>query len=328
MQLCCKNIYQLARRTVPVYAGLNREMSRLPDILLPYPGPLPDESIQDIVVYLRPQSNGVMVESTILRVIRDNPFYREHFEMIYLANIPGDFIVEKRIIEQHYALNLRFAREGKRLFSDTMAGIFEDHFQQPFSEAKVLGAFEALEALGMNEEQLFEIWVPEGEMIKIHGQTVKRYRDLFIVNYDIPALLKKNSQATDIFSMILRCRCSYKHIHAFVVEAGKALSKQGILISPQLYSHVFHYSKSPFEQILDGLGYVYTKEEQHVEAADLSFFAYLLKKGCSREEILEAVREPIMSFRAEDGTQREEHLFIATYERSFAEAFRIYERRN
>ena len=310
-----------------MYAELDREMSRLPDVLLPYPGPLIEDGIQDIVVYLRPQSNGVMAESTILRVISSNPLYREHFKMIYLANIPGDFIVENRIIEEHYALNLRFAREGKRLFSKSMAEIFEAHFQLPFSKARVLGAFEALEVLGMNEEELFKIWVPEREMIKIHGQTVKGYRGLFIVNYDIPALLQKNSEATDIFSMILRCRSTYRHIHAFVVEAGRALGEQGILISPLLYSHAFHYSKSPFEQILDGLGYVYGKAERHVDAADLSFFAYLLKNGCSREEILQSVHEPIMRFRAGDGTEREEHLFVATYERSFAEAYRIYQRR-
>ena len=301
-------------------------MLRLPSVLVAYPGPCVNENIQDITLYLRPESNGVKVESTILKVIREAP-YNGSFEMVYLANIPGDFIVENKIIEEHYALKLRFAREGKECFTETMARLFEQHFAVPFDEARILGACEAMKKLGLSAEELIGIWVPRKQMCEIHGQTIKKYQDFYLVNYDIPALLHKNSRNTDIFSMILRCTSSYGDIHAFVVDCSRALKEQGIISNSRLYSHVFHYSKSPFEQILDGIGYVYAEQDRHVDVAELSFFSYLISRGLGREEILEAIRRPIMLFRDAEGRVREENLFEFTYESSFPEACEKFQAR-
>ncbi len=300
-------------------------MSRLPSVLVPYPGRSPGADTQDVVLYLRPESNGVLTESTILRVIRDSPAYRDAFRMVYLANLPGDFIVERRIVEQHYALKLRLAREGKKAFTPTMVQAFQEHFHVPFHQARILGAFQALEELGLSARELFHIWVPTEEMATIHGQTVKRHGQVYVVNYDIPALLKRNSAATDVFAMVLRCTAAYRKIHEFIADAGKALNGVGILDNPRLYSHVFHYSKGPFEQVLDGLGYLYAPGGEPVPPQELSFLAYLLEHGAGKEEVLRVVREPIVQLR-QDGTVREVNLFVATYEQSYSEALATFSR--
>jgi hypothetical protein len=278
------------------------------------------------MIYLRPEANGVKVESTLLKVIRDDSLYKGSLKMVYLANIPGDFIVEKRVVEEHYALKIRFAREGRRAFTETMQKRFEGHFKVPFGEARVLGAFEAMKALDMSEEELIHIWVPLEQMTHIHGQSIKKYEEAYIVNYDIPALLLKNSPGTDIFSMILRSALPYSRFHEMIRTASLALKQEKILTNPKLYSHVFHYSKGPFEQILDSIGYVYIEGERHIDLSQICFFDYLLSGGSRKEEIIEAIRSPIMSFRTGAGDE-ERDLFTYTYEDSYAEASRKFESR-
>ena len=149
---------------------------------------------------------------------------------------------------------------------------------------------------------------------------MKRYDGHFIVNYDIPALLHKNSAQTDIFSMIIRSFLPYPRFHGLINIINHALEEAEIVSEPGLYSHVFHYSKGPFEQILDGAGYVYEEGGRHLPPAQLSFFSYLLAAGIEEGEVFRALRDPIMRFRMKDGTEQERHLLEYTYEASFTEA--------
>ena len=151
---------------------------RKPTIILPYSGPDPSGLVEDIFLYLRPESNGVQVESILMKVLRNKAEYRENAELVYLANLPGDFIIQNHVIEDHYSVNYRFACRGKSLFTPFMKERFEAHFQENFDQAIILGAFEALEYLGMNAEELFSIWVPPQEMIQINDQSIKKYKNI------------------------------------------------------------------------------------------------------------------------------------------------------
>lgn len=293
---------------------------RLPTIIIPYPGPSSDSTVQDIAIYLRPEANGVKVESTILGVIHKNAAYKKALQIVYLANLPGDFMVENRIIEEHYALNIHFAKKGKGAFTEGMILQFERYFDEKFDSASIIGPYEALELLGMTEEELFRIWVPVEDFTRIAGQSVKKYTDHYIVNYDIPALLHKNSSKTDVFSMILRSFLPYEEFHELINSINGALEDEGIITNPVLYSHVFHYSKGPFDQILDGKGYIYTREDQHIDLSELSFFSYLISNGCEREDILKAIDNPILRFTVNGGKTEEHNLFVYTYSDSYEEA--------
>jgi hypothetical protein len=304
------------------------EETRTPSILIPYAGPSEDPRVQDIAIYLRPESNGVRVESTILGVIHNNPNYHKALEIVYLSNLPGDFIVKNRIVEEHYALNIRFAREGKNGFTETMSRLFEERFSASFEESRIVGSFEALELMKKSAEELFQVWVPDEDFAYIHRQSVKKYEGIYIVNYDIPALLRKNSGRTDVFSMILRSVLPYSEFHRLIEEISQALKEEGIITNPIRYSHVFHYSKGPFEQILDGIGYIYAQGETHIELSQLSFFSYLAGRGCREQDILESIRTPIMNFRTEAGETEEMNLFDYTAECSFEEAHKRFQARS
>ena len=292
---------------------------RQPTILIPYPGPSGDPDVQDVSVYLRPEANGVKVESTLLRFIHGSPEYRHSLGMVYLANLPGELVDQRRIIEKHYSLRLQFARCGGRSFTPTMIRGFEHFFGVRFEVSRVLGAFEAMEVLGLTPEQLFQVWVPADQVTRLHDQTVKRFRGLYIVNYDIPALLSRSCRDRDIFTMVLRSTLPYPRLHDIIAQAARALETEGILPHPGVYSHIFHYSKGPFEQLLDGISYVCDPQGNPVEPRRLSFLAYLLAEGCREEDVLEAIRRPIRFFRTPYGVQ-EHNLFVYTAGDSFREA--------
>lgn len=294
--------------------------------MIPYPGPSPDPDVQDIFIYLRPESNGVQVEGPLLKSIRNYPAPKDSLKIIYMANIPGSFLVKHRIIEEHNSLKLRFAMHGRELFTAAMRRAFEDYFLIPFDDADIIGSFEALKRLKLNHRELFHLWLPEKDFFTMHGQTVKKLDDIFIVNYDIPALLHMNNNRTDIFVIILRSFLPYSENHKIMDSTGRTLGEQGLLADHMPLSYILHYSKGPFEQILDGLGYAYTREERHAALPSLSFFAYLLNRGCTGKDILDTLHNPIMNFSTESGIV-EKNLLLFTAEKSFEEAHRLFESR-
>lgn len=298
-------------------------MSRVPSILIPYPGPLIEKGIQDIAFYLRPETNGIVVESMILKEIHNSPEYNKDLRIVYLANIPGDFIVENHIIEKRHQLKFAFAIQTRKLFTETMEESFEEFFKIPFNKANIIGSFEVLDKLNLTPEELFNLWVPESDFTKIHDQSIKKFKDIYIINYDIPYIMDKNSQNTDIFVMIIRSFLSYKKIHDIIHNIGDKLTQNNIVSKKKPMSYAFHYSKGPFEQILDGIGYIYRNRTEHIDYKDISFYSYLLEMGCTEKEIINAVSNPIMKFKTDNGIL-EKNLFDFTYESSFEDAYVKY----
>jgi hypothetical protein len=68
-------------------------------------------------------------------------------------------LAENRIIEDHYTLKVRFARQRKKGFTETMKAEFSNAFHVPFEEASIIGSFEALGKLQLTEQGLFPLWV-------------------------------------------------------------------------------------------------------------------------------------------------------------------------
>jgi hypothetical protein len=292
-----------------------------PTVVVPFDSECRTEMCQDVCVYLRPEANGIQVESAMMRTIQTNTYYRENVRLVYLANIPGEFMVKHRIIEQHYRLKLTFAKYGRRLFTEYMQREFSRHFGIPFEEAEILGSFEAMKRLHYTREQLFNLWVPAKNILHINGQTVKRVGELFIINYDIPAILLKNKMNTDIAVMILRTRLDMASMHTLMMDMVERLKQEGLLKKEEAFTRVFHYSRSPFEQILDGIGFLYRNDGRHIPLTDIQFYSYLIERGLSEEEIQQILRYPIFSFSNGSGRLIEQTVYAASYGMDYETAY-------
>lgn len=286
-----------------------------PKIIVPFRSAFGDgrctDFCQDMIVYLRPETNGIHTESVLFRVFKD-PVWHSKVDLVYLANIPGAFLLDRGVVERHYSHRIRFAREGPRAFTPAMRETFSRFFGMPFDKARVVGAFEALSLLRLDEEALFKIWVPVYDLLDLEGQLVKRVADnLFVVNYDIPALLTKHHAATDVAAMAFRTELSYEEFQPAVDQIRSSLVNEGLLDPDKPEHRVFHWSRGPFEQLLDAQGYVYTVRDEPVALGDLAFGRYLLDRGETEESILEALRDPFATGK---------NLFTATLFDTFEQA--------
>jgi len=265
-----------------------------------------------MVVYLRPETNGIQTESVLFRVFKD-PMWHSKVDLVYLANVPGAFLLERGVVERHYSARVRFARQGAAAFTPAMRETFSRFFGIAFDQARIVGAFEALSILNLDEDALFRVWVPVYDLLDLEGQLVKRVSgDLFVVNYDIPALLTKHHAGTDVAAMVFRTELSYEEFKTAVDQIRQALVRERLLDPDKPEHRVFHWSRGPFEQLLDAQGYVYTVRDEPVDLADLAFGRFLLDNGETEETIRAALNDPFAS-----GT----NLFTATLFDTFEEAY-------
>ncbi|TFH05487.1 MAG: hypothetical protein E4H09_01915 [Spirochaetales bacterium] len=291
-----------------------------PRILVPYPGPDGSGDVQDIFVYLRPETNGVVVESAVLGAVRSFPGSGTNIHLIYLANIPGQFIVDHHIVERHYANKLYFAVHGKRAFTNKMRDAFEAKFLVSWAETRIVGSFEALRLFRCSPEKLFSRWVAAEDIVLIEGQTVKRFGDIYVVNYDIPALLHKNTRNTDIAVMLFRCRGEDGYFDDVVEAMRAALIDRNMLGVDVPSTRAFHYSKGPFEQLLDARDYLYRPDGTTVDLSELSFAAFAASRGFTAGDLRGIMENPICLFEEPDGRCVEENLFAYTLNDTYEDA--------
>ena len=283
---------------------------REPSLLVPYCGPDSSGDTLDIYMYLRPETNGVLTESVIMKSIVAETHWKQAVKLVYLANYPGDFVHTRGIIEHHYRLKILYARWGGKAFTAGMRKTFQDRFACEFDVKRVLGAFDALEQLGLDEKQLFEYRVDEPDMLITLGQNIKRYHDYWIVNYDIPAILHRNTYETDIAVMVFRVKLKWSDFLDLMNTMSIHLAKVGILGADNALSRVVHYSKSPWEQLLDGIDYLWGVDVAEGGAEEnISFGAYMMNRGCSRETMRNTIRHPLIIYRDASGEEREANIF-------------------
>ncbi len=296
---------------------------RKPSILKPYCGPTEDEQAQDIFICLRPRSNGILVESKLLQVIEADPDYKTLFKLVYMANLPGDFMTYHRVVERHYALRLHFAIHGITAFTDQMKVRLENWLGSPIDSVAICGAFEALDILSYSVDELFNVWVAPSDMLKLNGQSVKRIKregtePLYVINYDIPALLHMNYAKTDIAVMVFRTWKGCKHFSGLAEKMKQTLIQDHIIAEKCPANRIVHISKSPCEELIDGSGHLYTSDFESVPITEINFGNYLFRHGKSEADIREIIEQPIVVTSGE----REKTYFELTCECTYAEAFR------
>ena len=288
-----------------------------PNILIPYEGPDSSGDTTDIFIYLRPESNGVNTESSIMKVIYNFPEHEKSIKMVYFANYPGSFIKSKHLIEHHYSHKLKAAEEGRKAFTEKMRECFEKHFKTDFFDAEILGAYDALKKFSMSEEELFNLWVNKKDLCSVYGHTIKKYKDTYIINYDIPALLHRKHLHDDIAVMVFRTSIKWNDLKIIVKKMRDELHKKGLIDRRHPPERVFHFTRGPFEQILDGLEYLYNSEKK--DPMNISFFKFLRERSFSRNKIYSLIKNPVIRFK-DGNTEKEDSIYEATKGMTYPEA--------
>lgn len=297
-----------------------KKVIRKPTIVLPYMESNYNEEVKDLYIYLRPETNGIKVESLIFSVIHENTVFRDGISLVYLANLPGDFVSRHRVIERHYQLKCDIAKKGRSCFTPLMIERFENWYNVKWDDVNVVSAYRALDILNISSKELFNLWVSDRDFCYVHGQSIKKIGSLYVINYDIPELLKKNSVSTDIAVMVFRTKLSNRLLTSLITKMETALKEGGAIDPSTPPRRCFHYTKSPLEEILDGRGYLYDEDSIPVSFTSISFVSYLMKQGLSVEKIVDLVQYPIVMVE-EKSTKREVYLYDYLMGDSYLEAF-------
>lgn len=297
-----------------------KKVIRKPTIVLPFMESTTDEDLRDLYIYLRPETNGIKVESLMFSVIHNDPVFREGISLVYLANLPGDFVSDNRVIERHYSLKCEIAKKGRGCFTPLMIERFENWFNVKWDEVNVISAYKAMELLNIDSKELFDLWVSDRDFLYVYGQSVKKIDSFYVINYDIPELLKKNSVNTDIAVMVLRTCLTNRLLTTLISKMEIALKDGGAIDPKTPPRRCFHYTRSPLEEILDGRGYLYGENGEPVSMESISFASYLLMKGLSLDKITELVRYPIVTVE-EDNIEKEVYLYDYLMGDSYLEAY-------
>ena len=298
-----------------------KQTDGLPTIILPYRGPTDDQNLQDIFVYLRPETNGLRVESIMLKVLKSAKKYSSTMKLVYMANFPGEFIAANNIIEQYYSLKLHFAVMGKSAFTPQMIRQFNTHFHHGFDDSEVLGAFQALGRFNMSPEELFNVWVAKDDICVINGQTIKKINNSYVVNYDIPELIHKNSNKTDIAIMLFRTSLDQSNLQELFKSMHAALIHANIINPRYDISRAFHYSKGPFEQLMDGIAYLYTQNREKIGLEDFTFARYLMERTIDSVLICGLLMNPIVGLEQTPGPILEVNLFQYTSGMNYGQTY-------
>lgn len=294
-----------------------------PSILIPYHGASSDTRAEDVFIFMRPDTNGALGEKAVLNAIHCCPEYStKHMQIAYLANIPSDTIIYRRICEQYYMLKMHFATLGGVLFTPAMRRACSEYFHTEFDPQRFVGAFPALELFSWSMEEMFNLRVDAQDILTLNGQTIKRYKGYFIVNYDIPALIHRYSLQYDIAVICVRMiGASYTYFASLADKMRKGLISEGVITPDSLFGRGFHYSRGPFDQLRDGAYFLVDEHGAPIPLEQLSFSRYLMERDVPLHTLQHLVENPVVTIADDDGGEQEVSIVDHTREYTYADAY-------
>ena len=284
--------------------------ARRPDIIVRWTAvpptrvpPAEGDAAAYAVVYVRPETNTVLYERAIVSGIR------VHGSLAYLANLDASLFRRDRILERHYASQFRFAIEPREALGryPEMVHRFEEHFGVSLSRARLAGAFEALELLSMDEEQLFDTIVPEDDYLSMWGQELKRIGGLVVANPSLPAVVNRYVPGANVFVAVARCRepgpealsALNRSIYEAVVARHETPildgDRLGALVWKERIRRTYHISSNHLMAMFDMADLVYVDDDHRLDVTDTPLGRRLAAGGrVSEEQLRHAHREQLV----------------------------------
>lgn len=295
-----------------------------PDIIIRYPDGEcgfhdPSKTVTYLVVYVRPETNRVLYEKAILSGVR------AHGEVIYLANLNGALFFQDRILEEHYASQFRFAADPLselRRFPP-LAARFEEHFRVRLARSRLIGSFDAVKEMGIGEEDLFGAIVPERDYLECWGQAFKHLFGWYVVNPNLPAIVRRYTPEANVFAIAARCPGSGSAVFPAVNEAiyrtitGRQDTpvldgeKLGSLAWPERIRRTYHISSNHLMACFDMADLVYRDEAGRLDVAETPLGRWLAASGAASADQLRLMKRAQIGYVQRDGRECLEYLPLA-----------------
>ena len=295
-----------------LYTNLENSRKEInPDIIIEFS---PDDTLHlpVVVIYVRPETNIVSYEKSIIKGIA--PFGN----VIYMANLNGKLFIKDALILEHYASQYRFAIFGRQEIEKytEMIDAFEKHFNDKFDSAQIIGSFEAILKLEMKQQELFNVFVHEGDFLRLYGQTIKKIKDVYVVNYDIPALIEKYNPKTNVFVIALRFKndnISFTDINQSISEELKKNNNSPLLKANDdkfdelnwvdILKRTYHISNSHVMALFDMKDFVFKSDGSHLKFSETPL-GYKVLQTRVTVEMLKSLKEYPIVYVEENGKKK------------------------
>jgi hypothetical protein len=274
-----------------------------PDIIVRYPSEengfaSGGEEISYAVAYVRPETNNVLYERAIASALRACA------DTLYMANLNGALLLQDRILEEHYASQFRFARDPRGIMSGypQIVSRFEDRFRVSFADAPLIGSFDAVQRLGVDEEQLFETIVPEAHFLDCWGQEFKRIADAIVVNPNLPAIVKRYTPRANVLVIAVRsrgtCEDFFSTVNRSIYSAIVSHHDTPVLDGERLESlpwsekirRTYHLSTNHLMAMIDMADFIYLGDGKRLAVEDTPLGRMLLAAGVLSRQRLASLK--------------------------------------
>ncbi len=269
------------------------------------------------LIYVRPETNRLFYEGEILSAVRHRA------EVVYMANLNGSVFLDHGILAAHYASQYRFAADPQSCLEEypEVAEAFEHHFGVRAADATVTGSLRAVEGGDFTAEGLFSSIVPGTDFLSCFGQTFKRLKGRFIVNYDLPAIERRYTPEANVFVVLVRSREAPEDFH---VDLNRAIYEEmisrpetPIMIDEKLVGlswservrRTYHVSTNRLMAMLDMSDLVFLDEASLLDVAQTPLGAAIVGAGVKADS-LRAIKERHLCRIAPKGRSPEALLYL------------------
>ncbi len=246
-----------------------------------------------ILAYVRPESNEVNYEKSIIKGVS------KYGEVVYLANLNGRLFIRDQLITDHYSSQYRFSVYTKKEIEKypELVKNFEDHFHVKFEDADIIGPFDAILKMDISDEDLFNSIVGKDDFLKFCGQTIKKIKQYYVVNYNMPYLIKKYSPQSNVFVIAIRLHSeeiNFMEINQSIFEQMQ-LNKNPLIGEDILKSmewnekikRTYHVSRNHLTATFDMLDFIIRNNGSHLNLSETPFGMMLIDDyGFTVDDIL------------------------------------------
>ncbi|MCG8569526.1 MAG: hypothetical protein MJB14_05255 [Spirochaetes bacterium] len=282
----------------------------LPDVLLDYQINV-ENQLPIGVVYVRPRTNLVKYEKEILLGVQ--PFA----DVIYLANLNGRIFIKNALVIEHYSTQYKFTIFAKDEISGypEMITSIENHFQKKFDKMNIIGAFDGMLQLGLTAEELFNTIVDDQDFFKFYGQTIKKIKNHYIVNYNIPAILEKYTPQANIFVIAIRLKdekTTFKEIDQSIFEKISNDANTPIIDAEKFDNlswdekirRTYHISQNHLKATFDFLDYVFHKNGDNIDIDEVPLSHQLVSKNILTKDQLLRIKDYNLVYIEDQGKKK------------------------
>jgi len=271
-----------------------------PDIIIRYSG-FNSTNLPTCVIYVRPQTNIVSYEKAILKGTQ------KYANVSYMANLNGMLFLKDALILDHYACEYRFAiYAGQEIEKyPEMIDKFENFFNIKFKNAKIIGSFDAILLLGKSPKELYDCFVEEKEFLKLYGQTIKKIKDFYIVNYDIPQIINEYNTHTNIFIVSIcfkKEEYSFEEVNQSIIneilnDDKAAIIDEDKLNSLSMYDKIkrtYHLSSNHIKAMFDMTDFIFKNDCTRINFIETPLGKNLIDSGFTEDHLKSIKEYPIL----------------------------------